>query len=459
MTSKPRQDDAPFPTRRERRRAEKLAAAAKTSWAEQINWPMVNYLLAAGGAFLIPARYDVINGVSFGLVYLVALIPVWFPTLARFRGARPILYLGLLALISGVALSIVNPGGREFSRALMQGDAGLLLLFLFGIGFLLWSRETTGLIWTTSWFALGTIVAGIRFPSDLGSPWKYSFGIGVSIAVLAFVSRGKPRPSLEVPTALVLAAVFALSDSRSIFGILVVATLIAALQVVLPPGSGRMRGALLPVTLLAILGSATYRLAMWAINAGYLGEAARQRTIVQSELSGGNLLAGGRPEMGASINLISAQPWGYGNGLFADAADIELAKLGMADAAGRVPDDGYVDNFMFTFGFTLHSTTAEFWVRYGLVGLATILVIVAVFVFGVLHPLARRELTIVTSFAAFISLWNLAFTPAAGSLYLLAISVAIVLQPTKDSDTTPLAEDASGPSHRAGITASSDAAL
>lgn len=406
------------------RREERRGLLARID--DGVNWPVVTQLLAVGAAVAMPSRLTIINGVDVATLVGVALLPVWWGALRHYRGARVVMALGVLALLSGIVLTFAFPGDRVVVRSLLQGDVGVFLVMWLGIGVLLWVRTVLGTSWTIVWWALGEIVSGITHPSELGIPWKYGFGIPITAILLALLVRRGPRPALEVPLALVLAGVFALNDSRSLFGLTVLAAMVGVLQALLPPGRGRIRDLLAPLAVLGVAAYGVYRAAMWAIGAGFLGEAARTRTVAQVE-SAGSLLVGGRPEVGASLALVSEQPWGYGNGLMASRDDIALGSLGMADLSGRMPDPGYVEQYMFFYGYVMHSTLAEFWIKYGLFGLAFLLVVAVLIVAGLLRLMSHGLLTVVVSFLAVTTLWNLLFSPMQDTVYLLALTAAITL--------------------------------
>lgn len=410
--------------------------SAVDRFLEQLDWPVVTQVAAAIAVFLVGARIPVFNGVEVGTLVGAALAPVWWAHLRRYHGARVLIGLGMLALLSGALLTLLARGDREFSRALLQGESGQLVVLLLGLGVVLWARSVLGSMPVAAWFALGMFVAGVLHPTELGLPWKYDFGIPATILVLALAAWRGPRPWLEVPLAVVMAGSFAVNDARSLFGLVAMAGFVAVLQAALPRGRSSLRSLILPLGLLAAGAAAVYRATTWAITAGWLGEAARQRTAIQFEQSG-SMLLGGRPEAGASVNLISHQWWGYGSGTMAHRADVELASQGMAAVAGRPPDTGYVLNYMFDYGYTMHSALAEFWINYGLAGLAFMLTAAALSVVALLHLLAQRRLTVVVVFLVMNTVWNMAFSPTTDTIYQLIISAGLVLLPVTARPDTP----------------------
>lgn len=419
--------DAPL-TRSRRRRGADAHPGVADRFLERRNWPMITHVVAALAVFVVGARLPIFNGVELGTLVGAALLPVWWSHLRRYRGARLIVLIGVAALLSGTLLTLVAREDRAFSRPLLQGESGQMIILVLGIGVLLWARSVLGTMPVAAVFSLGMLVAGVLHPTELGLPWKYDFGIPVTFLVLALAAWRRPRPVLEVPLAVLMAGSFAVNDARSLFALVALAGFASLLQALLPPGASTRRSLALPLGLLAVGAFVVYRATSWAITAGYLGEAARQRTLVQLEQSG-SVLLGGRPEAGASVNLIAQQPWGYGAGTMANRADVELASQGMADVAGRVPDTGYVVNYMFEYGYTMHSTFAEFWINYGLAGAALAIAVAVITLVALLQLLAERRLTALVAFAVVNTVWNLAFSPTSDTIYQLMLSTALVLIP------------------------------
>lgn len=409
------------------RRAQERPGAVDRALS-RLNWPVLTQLLAAGAAFALGVRIPLINGVEVGTVVAIALLPVWWPELRRYRGARTLFFLTSAALVTGALLTFLARGDRDFSRPLLQGESGQLLIVLLGIGLLLWVRSAIGVMPMALWFSVGLFLAGFLHPTDLGYPWKYDFGIPATFALLALAAWRGPRPALEVPIAVLLAGSFAVNDARSLFGLVMLAALAGVVQALVPRGGVSRRALVVPVLLLAAAALAVYRATTWALSAGLLGEAAQRRTQLQQDLSG-SLLFGGRPEIGASVRLIEQQWWGYGSGTMANHGDVDLARLGMGDVWGRIPDFGYVVDYMLVYGYTMHSTAAEFWINYGLPGLALALAVVAVMAVALFGLLADHRLTVLAAFAVVNTLWNLAFSPTVDTVYQMVLTLAVVLLP------------------------------
>ena len=98
--------------------------------------------------------------VEVGTVVAIALLPVWWPELRRYRGARTLFFLTSAALVTGALLTFLARGDRDFSRPLLQGESGQLLIVLLGIGLLLWVRSAIGVMPMALWFSVGLFLAG-----------------------------------------------------------------------------------------------------------------------------------------------------------------------------------------------------------------------------------------------------------------------------------------------------------
>jgi hypothetical protein len=179
------------------------------------------------------------------------------------------------------------------------------------------------------------------------------------------------------------------------------------------------------------LGLSVFQLGQALILDGYLGAETQARSIEQLRTSG-SLVLGGRPELAATFALMRDHPWGFGVGSVPTAADVQVAKEGMA-SIGYQPDNGYVERFMFGGHFELHSV----------VGLALVAVLLGVLVVGVVRQLAHGTASAILIFAAAQSVWNIFFAPFYSSVPFLVIAVALALVPVRDHtapdlDTSPL---------------------
>ena len=99
---------------------------------------------------------------------------------------------------------------------------------------------------------------------------------------------------------------------------------------------------------MAALGLAVYYLGTTLLVDGYLGEAAQAKSVAQIDAAG-SLIAGGRPELAATLALLGADFRGFGLGAIANYHDVLVAKTGMA-SINYDPNNGYVERYLFDCG-------------------------------------------------------------------------------------------------------------
>jgi hypothetical protein len=158
---------------------------------------------------------------------------------------------------------------------------------------------------------------------------------------------------------------------------------------------------------------------------GAFGTAMAQRTAQQIELSG-NLLAAGRPEMGATAALIAHRPLGFGPGIPVNAEDLAVAKHGMSQL-GYDPDNNYVYQYMFGRGIELHSLFGDFWAVYGPAGVLLWLFVLLLVVVALVRRMVRGMADALLVYVAILTAWNLFFSPVYSSVPMLILAVALLL--------------------------------
>jgi hypothetical protein len=237
--------------------------------------------------------------------------------------------------------------------------------------------------------------------------------------------------------------VSAASSARSGAATLVLVLILVVWQAMKRPTSSR-GAAFRTVMLVAFLAVGTYFALQGAILDGAMGDEARERTQMQLDTSG-TLIAGGRPELGATAALMGAQPAGFGGGTMPSMHDLQIAKTGMA-ALGYDPNNGYVENYLFGAGIELHSVLGDLWAWYGLAGLALGLVLAVFFVSRVAMLATARSASALVLFLGIKALWDLMFSPAESALPTLMLGVALlapvapvsaVRHPSEDSSRAP----------------------
>ncbi len=394
---------------------------------------LLTVLVAVVAAMSMAVRYRFVLEVTPALLVSVALAPAWLGSLARYRGMRTIVAIGVFAVVSGVLVTMLDTSHSTSSRELASGTMQLATI-VAAIGVLLWCREVVGLRVTTIAYGFGLLLnvvstTGINETNAL----KFSFSLPITILALGFTHRATKRGT-EVLVLGVLAAWFAVfADSRSLSAMLLVTMVLTfwqARQGHSPTGRPRPWLALL---LIGLLTAAMYQFMQSVILDGALGEAAKDRSQAQIDASG-SLLTGGRPELGAAFALILRQPWGYGSGVLPSGTDLAVAKNGM-HALNYDPNNGYVTNYMFGSGFEVHSVLGDLWIRFGIVGAIFAIAMAAYCVYATAVMISTRSASALTIFLAAHTAWDLFFSPIRAASYTLVLAVAALalLAPTPDA--------------------------
>ena len=381
-------------------------------------------LLAIVVLVLIAARVGLPGNVTLGAVLSILMIPLWWRSLERYRGARTLMAVGGVALLSGVWLTELTRSTNPVSVSLMISVSVLVGGALCGVGVVLWSRQflTDGQVALA--FGAGMLL-GVSPNSALfaENPWKFGFAVPITIILLA-LAQLTGRRVVEAVVVLALTVASALTDARSSFAILMATALLVFWQ--MRPGRGSRRASALRVVAgLAALGVIIYTFVQALILDGVLGEETRLRSLEQID-SSGSLLLGGRPELAATIALLQGRPWGYGAGTIPSLADVTTAKTGMA-AIGYEPDNGYVENYMFGGRFELHSLFGDFWAFFGIPGIVLIVVLAVLLVRGLSVRVAHNAASAVLIYAVVRTLWNVPFGPVYSSIPLLILATGLAL--------------------------------
>ena len=378
--------------------------------------------IAAVALVALGTRLPLEQGVQLGFVGAVALAPLWWRLATSSRAGVLVATTGGLAALAGIWLGAANAGDHETARTGAVEHTVLLLGALASVGLVLWCRSVLTTWRALLWYGVGLSVGLLRGSTLFeANPWKFGYAVPATVIVLALALRLGRR--WEIAVLATLALVSALNDSRSAFGLLLLAAALCVAQIDLR-GTGRRRSPAVLLVIAAGLAGGVYQLGQALILDGYLGIATQQRSLEQLRTSG-SLIIGGRPELAASWALFRHHPWGFGAGVLPTADDVAVAKQGMADT-GYDPDNGYVERFMFGDGFELHSVAGSLWSQAGIAGLLFTAVVLVVVVWGVASRLADRNASGMLLFAAANTLWNLFFSPVLTSLPTLVLTLALL---------------------------------
>jgi hypothetical protein len=404
-------------------------AAAHTRTAlrlpEERAWLRVGQWVACLALVLVGMRWGIVQEVSTAHLAGLLLLPVWLPAVRRYWGARAVLGVGAVALVLGLWLAWLSSADHAVSAGVLVQNLALLSYVLIGVGVVLWAR-TLLKDWQVG-LAFGIGLALAMPPGNAqyaANPWKYGLGITGAVILLSLAAR-TGRRSVEAAASIALAGSFALVSGRSAAGVLGLTAVIVALQAVPRRADGRRRWFLV-VAALAVGAVAAYNLGVAALVEGYLGDASQQRTIQQIE-RGGSVLVGGRPEIAATVALVQARPWGLGPGVAANAADLLVAKSGMA-SLNYDPNNGYVERYMLGARTTLHSVAGDMWIRFGIPGLAFVVTLLVILVRELAIRIRARTASALAVYASLWTLWSLFFEPMSSAAVLLVLAVGLTLE-------------------------------
>lgn len=419
-----------------------IRAGAPSRAREGDAWGTAEWALAAFCIFLVAARVPIGGNLVASDPLSWLLLPLWLPVLRRFRGARTLVVVGLLACFASWMLTRYASVDHHVSMKQNTAVVRIIASAVTGFGLLLWAREQVRLQHFLAIFGIGLIAAG---PSNAGlfaeNPWKFGFSVPITLIVVGlFASQKRPRATIGL--LVFFGLLCALTDARSNLSVLLLTIVLISWRLL--PGVRSRRSTILGT--LATLGAvalAAYYALEAAILDGALGEETRARSEEQLRISG-NLLLGGRPELGASTALFQHRPLGFGGGTFLTRPELNVAKDGMA-ALGYDPQNGYVERFMFGRGIELHSMVFDLWAWCGLLGLlfAALIALNVLVVLG--HQLNTSPVSgAAVVFVALLTLWNLPFSPWLASISILVLVLAAGL-PRRES-TLPQPRRRSAPS-------------
>jgi hypothetical protein len=407
---------------------ERPATSARPATAEKAplsgSWLVVAQVLALGTIFLISSRQFVGQGVTFGHIASLLLLPLWVPAFRRSRAALALGVLGLLAVVASVWLTEFSAVDHEITQNNLISNTLLVVGPIATIGVILWAREYLSVRAIGVTYGLGMLASALtREESFAVNPWKFAIAVPLAVILLSLVEGGNRR-ALQVLILLALAAASAAFDSRSYFAEFLLAAVLVAWQWI-PRSRTRRASAMRVLAIFAVIGLVVYNLGISLLVGGVLGQGAQARSVEQIDRAG-NILLGARPEAGASVALFFYRPLGFGAGALANDNDIDAAKAGMR-ALNYDPDNGYVENFLFGQKFELHSMLGDLWAYSGVVGIAVGLISLVLLIMIITKGVAHRAVGGLVLFVAVQSVWSMFFNPLYSSGPVLALALGLGL--------------------------------
>ena len=388
-------------------------------------WRSAEKMLAIVGILLVASRFNIHNLLTAGHLFSVAMAPLWLGTLRRYVGAKLLLACGLLVVIAGLLLTLAATSDHVIRRATASSSIILMVGALASLGLLLWSRDkiSTAMLVTTFGFGL---LLGVSPSTGLFSsnPWKFGYSVPITVIALGLVLFSNRR-WIEFTVATVLVGISAVTDARSSFAILLMTAALLLWQ--MRPRSRNRRGsAIRSLVGLGVLAAATYNIGVALIVGGYFGPQTQERSLRQLD-EAGSLILGGRPEIAATIGLMKERWYGMGIGIVPNHQDIMAVKTAMSQI-NYDPNNGYVDNHMLGYGFSMHSIFGDLWVQAGIVGLAFVLIVAILVLRSIGQGLATRTASGIVIFLAVRTSWNIVFSPWYSSISLLVLLLALALE-------------------------------
>jgi hypothetical protein len=384
-------------------------------------------VLCVLATFLVGLHLETFGDIRVGVIAAVATLPIWIRVMPRYRGPVLVLALALLASLTGWVCSLVFSTSHDVLPSAMLSRSGLVLGLALSAAMLVWARDQLGVKGMAMSFAFGLVASIWVLPqSPADNPWRFVSSIPITVFVLA-LAWIVDRWWIEVVCLLALAVIGVQNDSRSNSAILFLAAVVIAWQAISRSLFGRRRRTSVAIAGLTLTGLACFLVAQAAIVEGVFGEVTQQRTLEQIE-RGGNVLLGGRPEIAASIALITRYPFGLGSGTRATLQDVLAAKTSM-EAIGYNPDNNYVNRFMFGSGVEVHSVIGDAWIWMGVVGAALIVAITIVILRGFTAGVRTSALGGLFVYLAVRFVWDLAFSPLPSASVLMVLTIAIAVLP------------------------------
>jgi hypothetical protein len=385
----------------------------------------------------------VVVGLDFGigaatsatLPLAMVLGPLWIGAIRKYTLAPLITCLMAACVFSGLVLTMSAAQDHRVSIAGRNQMLGLLLSGAAAFVLILWARLEMPLYRVVALYGFGGVVGAVL---DGRMSWKFGVALPATFLILGLLERSGLRVRCVVAT-MALGLFGVMDDYRSYFAFCLLAATLTVWQMRPALGDGRPPNRWWPAILIAGAAIAMYLLTSTLITAGYLGEDVQVRSEEQIERSG-SLLAGGRPEWAATLELMRLKPSGYGVGVIPNLEDIHVAKRGLDSInIGLNPER---DRYMFGTEFRLHSIVADLWVRYGVIGLALAGAILVGVVRSLSFRLAERAAPTSIILASLLALWSLPFEPSYTYWVRVCVALGLVLVPRGASRISSSAEQA-----------------
>lgn len=150
-------------------------------------------MVAGLGVVVTALRLELNLNVTLGTVMALALAPVWFPRLTRYRGALLLTLVAIACLPVGAWLTTLSSDERVTSDRLLVGTSVLLLNVVLGTGLLLWARTRMSVPSVAILYGLGLLLAAPGSGRLSEDPWRFGFAVPLTVLLLALAWPRAPR--------------------------------------------------------------------------------------------------------------------------------------------------------------------------------------------------------------------------------------------------------------------------
>ncbi|SNR96788.1 hypothetical protein [Blastococcus mobilis] len=387
--------------------------------------------LAFAATTLIGFRYQLQPGLTTDIVATVLTLPLWISVVAAYKHIRPLIATGVIMVLASLLLSWDTAASQPVSWETASGVVRFAVFTIMSLGPLCWARTRIGVVGIALAYSAGAMLRGLLSSAvDIGLLWKYGLALPVAYLLLAVLVATRARMRTCMTTFCMLALVGVLNDYRSYTGICLLTALLLVVHRRQPLHSRALHKPLRTAALITALAASVYYLFSAAAVGGLLGSDIQ--AVSKSQAGGDSiaLILGGRPEWAATLSLMMNNPTGYGAGAVPTSIDLAWAKEGLSSTTLGIGGN-YVNDYMFGGAFKLHSLIADFWVNFGLPGLAWTLALAAFFVMRLTRAPGDPARRAMVSFASIAGIWFLLFGPILSNLPDVIFLVALVAEGAK----------------------------
>ncbi|TFC82994.1 hypothetical protein E3T23_03450 [Cryobacterium cheniae] len=267
---------------------------------------------------------------------------------------------------------------------------------------------------------LGAVFSSLFQLGQTDNWWKFAGSTGVTVIALLLVDR--LRPFIRRGTLFVLIFANLTMDFRSMAVLCIVVLLVDVLSK--PVGRlGARRPASVLLYLSGIVGITAITINQ-VIVSGLAGAGLQERAVRQTAL-GQNPILGGRTEWGATMELMRIYPPGFGVGSTPSTFAMSEAMTGVRGVGGDTAGP-YFYSQVFGDRVDLHSSLANVWFHFGVLGFVAAAIVGLYLLLGVTRIFQNvRPFEMAVAFLGLLACWDLLFSPMASAASIAVAAGAI----------------------------------